>query len=104
MVFTDTVSRWGTRDGFADFNADAVESITNLFCRAIVVTLAANRNTNDSWVALHTGWAVALRTMERDATQSVSAALVSTKDARIQTLSGDASTIRWTIVVSFTFS
>lgn len=101
MIFSGTSSRWGAGDSLADFNADAVESIANLLCGAIVVTLAADRDTNDGRIALHASWTVALRAMESHATQGVRTALAAAKDARIQTLSSDTGSVGRTIVIDF---
>lgn len=101
MVFSGTSGRWGAGDCLADFNADAVESIANLLCGAIVVTLAADRDANDGRIALHASWTVALRAMESDATQGVRTALAAAKDTRIQTLSSDTGSVGRTIVIDF---
>ena len=104
MVFASTSSCWGASDCLANLNADAVESIADLFGGAVIVALASDGDTNDGGIALHTSRAVALRTMECNTAQRVRAALVSAEDAGIQTLSSDTSSIRWAVVVTFTFS
>jgi len=67
------------------------------------VTLAANWYADDGRVALHTGRAVALRTMESDSTERVRSTLIATKDARIQTLSSDTGSIGRTIIIHNAF-
>jgi hypothetical protein len=68
------------------------------------VTLAAHWYADDGSVALHTGRAVALRSMESDSTERVRSALIATEDARIQTLSSDTGSIGRTIIIHNAFS
>ena len=77
------------RDRLADFDADSIQSVADFVGGAIIVTLASDRNADDGGVALHSGRAVALGTMEDYTAQGVGSALVSTEDARVQTFAGD---------------
>ena len=104
MVFTGTRGSRSAGNRLADFNADTVESVTNLLCGTIIMTLAADRNANDGRIPLHSSWTVALRTMESDATQGVCTTLATTKDAWIQTLSCDTGSVGRAIVIYLTFS
>ena len=95
---------WSTSDCLADFDTNAVESVANFVGRTVIVTLAADWHADDGGIALQSGRAVALRSMESDTTEGVRTALIAAEDARIKTFSGDTGSIGWTIVIHNTFS
>lgn len=103
MLPSGTAGSRGAGDRLADFDADAVEPVAHLVRVAVVVALAADRYANDGGVALHSGRAVALRSVECYAAESVCTALVAAEHARVQTLAGDAGSVGRTVVVAFTF-
>lgn len=104
MFLSGTDCCGSARDGLADFDADAVESVAHLCVVAVVMALTSNRNTDDRGIALHSGRAVALRSMEGYSAEGVRPALVSADDARIQALARNTGAVRRTVFISFTFS
>ena len=103
LVFpSGTDGRRGARDRLTDLDADAVEAVAHFGRVAIVVALAADGDADDGGIALHSGRAVALGSMECDAAEAVGAALVA-HDARVETFAADAGAIRRAVFVSFAF-
>ena len=93
-----------TGDCLTDFDTNAIESVTNFIGGTVVVALTTDWHADDGGIALHTGRAVALRSMQSYTTESVRSTLIATKDARIETFASDAGSIRGTIVIHNTLS
>ena len=105
MVLASTNGSWSTSDGVTHLEADAVESVADFIRSAIVMTLTTNRNTSHRGVALHSRWAVALGSMQDNATERVGSTLFRTaKHTRVQTFASYAGSIRWTIFINFALS